>query len=163
VAIPTSYTQTTLATFLHDELGSTLTGILDWSVAGLDYDEPIYDALFFCDETDIAEFTTVAEIVKLRLFARLYTWKKAKGQLTIKYAVSEQGKNLQRDQIFDHIDNVLKDLLADASHYPLPDSFIAQQGAAVTVGQVVFPDDPWDPDDDSEYAGLSDAISSEST
>jgi len=154
VAIPTGYTQTTLATFLHGELGTTLTGMLGWSVAALDYDEPIYDAMFFCDETDIEEYTTVAELTKLRLFARLYTWKKAKGQLTIKYALSEQGKSIHREQIFEHIDNVLKDLLADASHYPLPDSVVAEQGAAVTIGQLVFPDDPWDPHDDSEYAGL---------
>ena len=39
-------------------------------------------------------------------------------------------------------------------YYPVPDAVQAQQGATITVSQLIFPDDSWDPDDDSEYAGL---------
>ena len=111
MAFPTEYTETTLKAYLHGELGNTAT-VLGWTVAGGDYDEPVYDALFDMGEDTIAEITAMADLQKLRILAKLAAWRKAMAGLVDKYDVSADATSLKRSQMYKHAEAQVEALSA---------------------------------------------------
>jgi hypothetical protein len=97
---PTSYTEKSLAEFMHAELGRVAT-VLGYSVGASDagaYAETVNETLLVYGATTIAD---ASEIKKLRALARLEAWKKAVGDLTTMYKFSADGGSFERQQMFD--------------------------------------------------------------
>ena len=74
MAVPTSYTETTLKTYMHSVLGG-LSADLKWTVAGGSYDEALNDTLFGYGQTDISLITGSASIQLLRAYARYFLYR----------------------------------------------------------------------------------------
>lgn len=73
MSAPTTYTETTLADYLHLVLGATA-GVLGWSVAGGNYAEPVNETLlaYFAGPGAV---TNATDIRKLRALARREAWR----------------------------------------------------------------------------------------
>lgn len=71
MALPASYTETTLANLMHQTIG-TAAAALGWTVAGNSYSEAINDTLLALDIDDPADATSLAA---LRAAARFFVWR----------------------------------------------------------------------------------------
>ena len=74
MAVPTSYTETQLKTYMHSVLGG-LSADLSWTVAGGSYDETVNDALNGYGQTDISLITGATSINLLRAYARYFLYR----------------------------------------------------------------------------------------
>jgi hypothetical protein len=71
MALPAAYTDTTIANYLHQVIG-TAAAALGWTVAGNSYSEVINDTLLALGIEDVADATSIAA---LRAAARFYVWR----------------------------------------------------------------------------------------
>jgi hypothetical protein len=71
MAVPASYTETTLANLMHQTIG-TAAAALGWTVAGNSYSEAINDTLLALSIDDPADATSIAA---RRAAARFYVWR----------------------------------------------------------------------------------------
>jgi hypothetical protein len=74
---PSSYTDTTLKNFMHTTVAG-VAAVLEWSVAGGDYDEPLNDVLLGLGLDDASGATNVR---LLRAAAKVAVWRAALGAL----------------------------------------------------------------------------------
>lgn len=74
MAVPTSYTETQLKTYMLGVLGG-LAGDLKWTVAGGSFDESVNDALNGYGQTDISLITGATSINLLRAYARYFLYR----------------------------------------------------------------------------------------
>jgi hypothetical protein len=98
MSIPASYTETTLATYMHTILGP-VAATLGWSVAAGSYDEPVNEALAAYGVDDIADISGRANITKLRALARREVWRAVMQATASHYDVKADGANRSRSQI----------------------------------------------------------------
>ena len=132
--VPTSYTETKLALYLHGHLNQAgLADMLAWSVEAGSYDEIVTDALLAYGVNDIAEATSIG---KLRALGLVALWENAKTAVVAEINYSADGQSYSREAIFQHIDNMLAQARATAMPYA-DDYTIALYG--------VSHDDPYSP------------------
>jgi len=102
MAIPASYTEKTLAEFMHTTLGKTAKALainFGPNDAG-DYAEAVNDALLAYGTEDIATISGVANIMKLRALARVYAWQHVVNNFATLYDFSADGGQYSRSQMF---------------------------------------------------------------
>lgn len=95
--LPTAYTDTTLATYLHSLAPDLLTS-LGWSVAGGSYAEIINDTLLAYGVADLSQATNIG---KLRAVARYALWTAVLDALAgNRFDFSADGSQFSRSQIY---------------------------------------------------------------
>jgi len=102
MTIPASYTEKTLAEYMHVLLGKTAKALAIHSGpndAG-DYAEAVNDALLAYGTEDIAAISGVANIQKLRALARVYAWQYVVDNFATLYDFSADGGSYHRSQMF---------------------------------------------------------------
>jgi hypothetical protein len=100
MAAPTSYTEKSLAEFMHAELGR-VANVLTYNVGASDpgdYAEAVNESLLIYGAETI---DAAADIAKLRAIAREQAWKKAVGDLTTFFKFSADGGSYERQQMFE--------------------------------------------------------------
>jgi len=98
--VPTSYTETTLADFMHDALGN-VAGALGYS-SPTSYSEAVNDTLLAYGTDDISTISGQANIIKLRALSKVFAWRKAVGDLSSRYKFSADGGSYERQQMFEN-------------------------------------------------------------
>lgn len=76
MALPTTYTETEVKEYMENVLGDTAHK-LGWTVEGNDFDEPTNEVLYVLDLADFTSISSRAEAAKLRVVARMETWRAA--------------------------------------------------------------------------------------
>ena len=149
MAVPTSYTETTLKTYMHSVLGG-LSADLKWTVAGGSYDEALNDTLFGYGQTDISLITGSASIQLLRAYARyfLYFFVAMATVGKMDYTHADSGATYK----FSQIHKQAKEMMGAAA------DDIAQLGGdvsgyAVDFYDIVYTDDLYTATDNSVTAG----------
>ncbi len=110
MALPTAYTDDTLAAYMRDAvLQSTarVLGLLELS----QLEEAVNSAVLACGESDIAACTNIPA---LRAWAAVAAWEAAQAVAAGDYAYSADGASWQRGQVFDHIEKMLEKARAAA-------------------------------------------------
>ena len=118
MAVPASYTEKTLAEYMHVMLGKTATALelhFDPNGPG-DYAEAVNDALLAYDTDDIATITGIEKIKKLRALARVAAWQYVVDNFASLYNFSADGASYSRGQLFEHAQEALK--LAEKAAQP---------------------------------------------
>jgi hypothetical protein len=116
MSIPASYTETTLADFMKDQLKGIAT-MLGWTTTPDDYQEAVNEALLAYGVSDIATISGLANIKKLRALARVQVWKAALAAVAGDFSFSADGGSYQRDQVFQHIKDALQQATTEALVY----------------------------------------------
>lgn len=108
--IPTSYTEKTLAEYMHTMLGKTARALsLQLSPDGAgDYAEAVIDALLLYGAENIASITGMANIQKLRALAKVAAWRHVVNNFAALYDFSADGGNYHRGQLFENAQAALK-------------------------------------------------------
>jgi hypothetical protein len=104
---PTSYTEKTLADFMHQELGK-VAGILGYAVGAGDagsYAEAVNETLLNYGQTLIAE---AGDMPKIRALARVEAWRKACTDLAALYQFTSDDASYERNQVFDQAEKNLQ-------------------------------------------------------
>lgn len=98
MAIPSVYTETTLADYMHDVL-KDVADLLGWSVVNNDYDEAINETLLSMGVDDISEVTGRENLRKMRSFARMHVWQTVVNATAGNYDFKADGGSFNRSQI----------------------------------------------------------------
>ena len=103
MAVPTSYTETELKTYMHTVIGS-MANHLKFTVASGSYDEALNDALFSYGQTDISLITGQSSIYLLRAYARYAVWVLVVNSTAneIDYTHADSGATYKHSQLYDH-------------------------------------------------------------
>lgn len=94
MALPASYTEADLGTFIRTALGE-VAGTLGWTTLG-HVQEAVNDAIAMYGEATVAECT---DIRKLRAAARVAGWRLAIASLTARYDFSTDQQDFSRSQM----------------------------------------------------------------
>jgi hypothetical protein len=113
MAVPTAYTEDTLAEYMHSALREVAT-TLGFAPGDGDYDEAVNEALLAYGVTDIAEATQIA---KLRTLARREAWRQAQSAAAARFDFSADGGDYSRSQLHKQITTNLERAEADAAPY----------------------------------------------
>lgn len=110
MAIPASYTEKTLAEYMHVMLGKTAKALgLHFDPGGPgDYAEAVNDALLSYGTEDVATITGIENIKKLRALARVAAWQYVVDNFAALYNFSADGGSYSRGQLFEHAKEALK-------------------------------------------------------
>lgn len=108
-----SYTAETLATFMATELGDTGTklGLTAESAA---IGEAVNEVAAVLGVSGVADVT---DSLKLRTVARWQAWRTAKGAASGQYDLKSGTSSLTRSQLWDHVNNMLRDTEQAATRY----------------------------------------------
>lgn len=139
MALPSSYTETTFAQFLHRVLRD-LADMLSWSVEGGDFDEIINDTL---SAYGVDAISSATNIPKLRALGKLALWEAVLDAAIPEINYTADGTTMNREAIFQHVERKLNTARIDAMPY-LPES-----GYSIEVLSVHH-DDPYRWDDPYE-------------
>jgi len=101
MALPTSYTETTFADYLHGILSHTANA-LGWSVAGGDYAEIVNDALLIAGVSDITTVAGAGPMRLLRIAGQIALWQAVVAAFVGDYDFEADGGRYDRDQLFQH-------------------------------------------------------------
>lgn len=142
MSIPASYTESTLADYMKDQL-KTIATILGWATTPTDYQEAVNEALLAYGETNIANITGAANLRKLRALARVEVWKAALAAVTGDFDFSADGGSYKRDQVFQHIKDNLSQATIDALPY--------DPNYAVEIEEIEYGRDPYVVRDEDYY------------
>lgn len=102
MALPASYTEKTLAQFMHTQLGK-IASILGLAVGASDagsYAEAVNDTLLAYDAEDVTTITGAANLKKLRALAMLAAWTFVINNFAALYDFSADGASYDRSQLF---------------------------------------------------------------
>ncbi len=106
MAAPISYTEKTLAEFMHQDLGRTAE-VLGYA-AGIEdagsYAEAVNETLLAYGVSDIS---AAVEIPRLRILARAAAWRMAASGLVTAYKFSADGSSYERSALFEHANRML--------------------------------------------------------
>lgn len=143
MALPTSYTDATLKSYMLASLGA-IGSTLGLTVAS--FDEAVNDILLAYGAATVALAT---DITKLRALARVAAIRQARTVAATWYDFSADGASFSRSQVLAALDGMLA--MAEADAMPYSASY------AIGVGSMSYPDDPypltvidWAENDDSE-------------
>jgi hypothetical protein len=106
MAVPTGYTETTFKTYLHKVAGD-VASVLGWSIAGGDYDEVVYEALFMYEADDITTISGRDNVRKLRVLGRVALWRQAMSDAAARYDFAADGGDYKRSQMLEMIAKAL--------------------------------------------------------
>lgn len=95
---PTSYSEESLAEYIHQELGE-LPDRLGWSVAASSYTEVVNDILLALGVTDLTTWTGTSAIEQVRALARYRGWTQVVKALASKYQFATDFQTFQRQQM----------------------------------------------------------------
>jgi len=126
MAIPSSYTEKTLAEYMHVMLGKVAEALnlhFNPTDAG-DYGEAVNDALLEYGETTIASITGTANLQKLRALARVAAWQYVINNFAALYDFSADGASYNRSQLFKNAQESLK--LAEQAALPYSSNYSAK-------------------------------------
>ncbi len=135
MALPTSYTDLTLAAFMQDELKAVATA-LGWTAAA-SYDEAVNETVLVYGVTDIVLSTN---ILKLRALARVQAWHAAAAATAGDFNFQADGGRYDRSQMHEHCQRMLALTELEAEPY--------LTRASAVVSPIVYPQDPYAPADD---------------
>jgi len=137
MSVPTSYTETELAEYMHSVLGTYITSALSLSVGGSSYAEPVIDTLIELGVSDISEIEA-EDIPGLRATARVMALRTAITQAAGKYDFGTDSQDFKRSQMFKN----MKDALAIAETDALA-AGVALAGWEVESIPISDPHDPY--------------------
>ncbi len=121
MALPTTYTEPELKTYLNSQLGA-IADLFGFTVTGDSYDEVVNDALgAYDDANDITLITGVPSIKKLRALARLALWEMVSRAAIIEIDYAADGGRWSRSQVADHVATQLQ--LARVDAMPFSDDY----------------------------------------
>lgn len=103
MALPTSYTDTELATYMRDAVLHSTARVLGLTETD-QFAEAVNNAVLASGQTAIADCT---DIPVLRAWAAVAAWETAQAVAAGDYAYSADGASWQRGQVFDHIEKML--------------------------------------------------------
>jgi hypothetical protein len=113
VAIPTSYTDSELKEYMHDELGAVATA-LGWSVSGGDYDRALVATLRACGVTDASN---ASDMAKLEALARREAWRIAVNETAGDFDYSADGGRYSRSQFHEQCERRFSQAQSEAMQY----------------------------------------------
>jgi len=123
--VPTAYTESELADYMYAAMGDTAQ-VIGWTGSGA-LAGAVIEALIAYGVTSIDVAT---DIPRLRALALVEAWKAAMAQVSGDYKFTDiDGRTAERQQIFDHCQEMLAQATADAANYPGPT--LAYSGSAI--------------------------------
>lgn len=128
--VPTAYTETTLADFMHSQLGQ-FPAMFEWT-SPASYQEAINESLLAYGVSGIDKAT---DIRKLRALARVEAWKQVTSELASKYKVQADGSTFERQQMHEMARKSLAAAEQDATIYTTDYSAV--------VGSIGWTKDPY--------------------
>lgn len=131
MTVPTVYSESVLADFMLQALGSIATVL---SLDAVSFEESVNDVLLAYGVDDIAD---ADDIQQLRALARVAAWKRALTEAASKYDVSDGTMSLKRSQLLTQIRATLSIAETDAAPYLDDGVAVASRSA------VVYADDPY--------------------
>lgn len=136
MAPPTSYTESTLKTYMITSLGTLASalGLVDSDMA-----EPLNDVLLAYGVSDIADADNMP---KLRALARVHALRRAQTVAATWTDFSADGASFSRSQVLAALKEMLLQAEASAMHYG--DDY------AILTGQLTYADNPYPLSDDTE-------------
>ncbi len=141
MAIPASYTETTLKAYMHSTLGP-VASTLGWSVDGSSYDEAADEAIAAYGVDDVTGIMGRDNIRKLRALARREAWRAVMQATTSHYDLNTDGASRNRSQI--HAQATEQYAMADSECMTYEDRYTI---SPATVG---YPGDPYLPPNGDE-------------
>lgn len=132
--VPATYTEDTLAAFMHQALGGTAEA-LGWSVVAGSYDVAVTRALVAYGTDSISSITGLANLAKLQALALVALWESVLWATAGDYDFQADGGKYNRSQVHSQALAALQAAKAAALAY--------DPGYQVTVGEVDYPDDPY--------------------
>lgn len=101
MSIPASYTEKTLADFMHNTLGkvATLLGFESGVSDAGDYEEAVNNALLAYGATDVTGIEGTSNLTKLRALSRVAAWQMAVDNLAALSGFSADGGTYNREQL----------------------------------------------------------------
>jgi hypothetical protein len=100
MAAPSSYTESTLAEYMHTVLGDVATQ-LGWTAAD-SYDNAVDEALLAYGCASIADVSGAQNIALLRAYARAEVWNQVAAYTTADIDFSADGASYSRSQLHSH-------------------------------------------------------------
>ena len=131
MAIPTSYTEDELRSYMVTALGD-VASVLDIGTA--DMEEPANDVIDSYGVTDVASATNVT---KLRALARVGAWRKASQTATVQYTFRSGQSAFNRSDMYKFISDQLSRAESEAYQY--------DPAYAITVQPIEYKNDPYEP------------------
>jgi hypothetical protein len=144
--LATSYTESSLASYLDDALGP-MADVLDWSTGANSYNLPISRAMRALGLSDVTTVTAAADLTALEAVATRETWRLVVQHLATRYDISLDQQSLKRSQLQAMAKESLQIAEADtvlalaASGVTL----VASGRASVQVSSLDYPADPYGP------------------
>jgi len=128
--VPSAYTETTLADFMHSQLGQFPT-LFGWT-SPASYQEAVNETLLAYGVDVIASAT---DIRKLRALARVEAWKQVINELASKFKFQADGSTFEQQQMHEM---ALKNLTAAER-----DAMVYTTDYSATVGSIGWTNDPY--------------------
>ena len=116
MAAPSSYTETTLKTYMHAVLGEVAT-TLEWTVVGEDYDEVLNETLLAYDTDDVTSITGRSNLLKLRTLSRREVWRAVMGEVSGDYDFEDEAGNNKRSQVYRQAQGMFAQAAVDSMVY----------------------------------------------
>ena len=113
---PTSYTEATLAAYMHATLGDVASA-LGWAAGTASYGEAVNETLIAYGAADIATVSGTEGIAKLRALARVESWRQVASYTAGAFDFSADGATYNRSQIHAQAVKALALAEADAMRY----------------------------------------------
>lgn len=136
MAVPSVYTEETLAQFMHGELGP-VAEVLGYSTPAGDagiYQEAVNEALLSLGVQDIS---AVTDMRKLRAVARLEAWNMALNALSTLYDFTADGATYNRSQMRAMAQKAVDQAMSDCYAFGLG-------GYEVSIERLRYSNDPYD-------------------
>jgi hypothetical protein len=126
--VPSSYTEKTLAEFMHVKLGNVAKALdLHFVPDGPgDYAEAVNDALLLYGAEDISTISDTAGIRKIRALAMVAAWRHVVTNFAALFDFSADGASYNRSQLFDQASKALQLAEDAASEYSTSGAYTAR-------------------------------------
>lgn len=137
MAYPASYTEQSLAEYMHATLGAMATR-LGWTVDDGDYTEAVNEAVAAYGTDDISGISGRDNLRKLRALARREVWRLVVQSLAAYYEFSTDGQSFKPNQMSEQASKSLAQAEDDCAALGI------DNGAYnVTIDSVIYPHDPF--------------------
>jgi uncharacterized membrane protein len=142
--VATSYTESSLASYLDDAVGP-MAAVLGWSTSANSYNLPINRAMRALGLSDVTTVTAAADLAALEAVATRETWRLVVQHLATRYDISLDQQSLKRSQlqamakealILAEADTVLALAVAGVT-------LVASGRASVQVSSINYRSDPY--------------------
>ena len=138
MAYPASYTEQSLAEYMHATLGAMATR-LGWEVEDGRYDEAVNEAVAAYGSDDVEGITGRDNLRKLRALARREVWRAVVQSVAAYYEFSTDGQSFKPNQMSQQAQAALAQAEADCVALGAGDD----ANYSVVIDSVIYPDDPY--------------------